>query len=655
MAIPLPPHGGLNKLTPRLVTDAEAKKFRKDNAKAPRIAVKDADLSTVRRIGDGALTPLEGPMTKKVFDLVLNEERIIVNGKSYAWGIPLSLPVTDAEAKKLKIGKNSILVDERGAEVALLEVEDVFEWNKAYYNTKVYGTERMNHPGARIALSDPRNMLAGGKLHVFPFTHDRKDPVQKYIFSPAETRAKFKKFGWDAAIAFQTRNPLHRAHEYAMVYAAEKLTAAGINAGVVLNPLVGETKGDDVPASIRMLSYENLKKHRLLGQGDSIAKVWKKAGHDINDVFELFALDMKMFYGGPREAIMHAIYRQNYGFSHIIIGRKHADAPFDDGKPIWGDFDAQEKFSNLKGELLIQPVKVGFAAYYDHIGRVGLIEDQPADKKPVTVSGSVLRQQLLAGQAPDPRIIRPETSKILIAAYQKRADEQNTYAKAQVVGNLTWHHHAVTQKMREDKNGHKGVTLWFTGLSASGKSTIANELSAALYERGIQTYVLDGDNIRQGLNKGLGFSPEDRKENIRRIGEVAKLFTDAGVVNMTAFISPYREDRDTAKALQPIAGRFLEVYVKADVATCEKRDPKGLYKKARAGEIKDFTGISAPYEEPLHPDLVVDTGKHSLAKCVAILVSDLEKRGLIPSLKRSKAAAKTTKKKKAAKKVLAGV
>ncbi|HMZ52697.1 MAG TPA: adenylyl-sulfate kinase, partial [Candidatus Sumerlaeota bacterium] len=160
-----------------------------------------------------------------------------------------------------------------------------------------------------------------------------------------------------------------------------------------------------------------------------------------------------------------------------------------------------------------------------------------------------------------------------------------------------------------------------------------------------QTYVLDGDNIRQGLNRGLGFSPEDRKENIRRIAEVAKLFTDAGIVNMTAFISPYREDRDNAKALQPIAGRFLEVYVKANVAACEKRDPKGLYKKARAGEIKDFTGISAsaPYEEPKNPDIVVDTMKNSLAKCVALLVEELEKRGLIEK-RGGKGARKSAKK-----------
>ncbi|MEO8376905.1 MAG: sulfate adenylyltransferase, partial [Candidatus Sumerlaeota bacterium] len=320
MTLPLPPHGGLNRLTTRTVSDAEAKKLKKQNEKAPKIVVTDADLSTVRRFGDGALTPLEGPMTKAVFNEVLDNERIVVNGKNYAWGIPLSLPVTDAEAKKLKVGKNALIVDERGKAVAVLEVEDIFAWDKKHYNTKVYGTERSDHPGARIALTDPRSTLVGGKIHVLPFTYDRKDLVQKHVFTPDETRKKLKKSGWDSAIAFQTRNPLHRAHEYAMVYAVEKLTSEGKKAGVVLNPLVGETKGDDVPASIRMQSYENLKKHRLLGQGDSLPKIWKKAGYELNDVFDLYALDMKMFYGGPREAIMHAIYRQNYGFSNIVIG-----------------------------------------------------------------------------------------------------------------------------------------------------------------------------------------------------------------------------------------------------------------------------------------------------------------------------------------------
>lgn len=195
--------------------------------------------------------------------------------------------------------------------------------------------------------------------------------------------------------------------------------------------------------------------------------------------------------------------------------------------------------------------------------------------------------------------------------------------------NITWHHADITKEDRERLNGHKAVTLWFTGLSGSGKSTLAHAVENTLFERGCRTYVLDGDNIRHGLNKDLGFSPEDREENIRRIGEVAHLFTQAGVITLTAFISPYRADRDKARGIAE-EGTFFEIYVKCDLAICEERDPKGLYKKARAGEIPEFTGISAPYEEPDNAEIVVDTGAQSLEECAAAVVATLEERGIVP-------------------------
>jgi adenylylsulfate kinase len=195
--------------------------------------------------------------------------------------------------------------------------------------------------------------------------------------------------------------------------------------------------------------------------------------------------------------------------------------------------------------------------------------------------------------------------------------------------NLTWHAHTVTREEREQKAGNKGCTIWLTGLSGSGKSTLANELDYRLWDRGIRSYVLDGDNIRMGLNKGLGFSPDDRKENIRRIGEVAKLFTDAGVINITAFISPYREDRDQARSVQA-EGDFIEVYVACSLEECEARDPKGLYKKARAGQIPEFTGISAPYEEPERPELIVHTDQQSVEECVNQALSYLDQKGILP-------------------------
>jgi len=194
--------------------------------------------------------------------------------------------------------------------------------------------------------------------------------------------------------------------------------------------------------------------------------------------------------------------------------------------------------------------------------------------------------------------------------------------------NITWHAGDITREERERRNGYKSVVIWFTGLSGSGKSTLAHAVERALYDLGCHTFVLDGDNIRHGLNKNLGFSPADREENIRRIGEVAKLFTDAGIIAMTAFISPYRADRDKARAVAG-DGRFIEVYVKCSVAVCEQRDVKGLYKKARAGLVPEFTGISAPYEEPLHAELIVDTAVEGVDECMARVLGVLRERGII--------------------------
>jgi adenylylsulfate kinase len=192
--------------------------------------------------------------------------------------------------------------------------------------------------------------------------------------------------------------------------------------------------------------------------------------------------------------------------------------------------------------------------------------------------------------------------------------------------NVTWHEHSVSKAERAALNGHEGAVLWFTGLSGCGKSTVANTVDHLLHQRGIHTFVLDGDNVRMGLNKNLGFSPEDRAENIRRIGEVAKLFSDTGVIVLTAFISPYREDRDNVRALLP-AGEFVEIYVNASLETCEKRDPKGLYKKARAGEIKGFTGIDAPYEEPENAELVLDSDTKDIDALAAEVVAFLDEKG----------------------------
>src|SRR5258708_18775785 len=269
-----------------------------------------------------------------------------------------------------------------------------------------------------MTTSDPRTKLVGGEVWALP--QPKNAEYGSFVLSPKETRALFEKKSWQRVVAFQTRNALHRAHEYALVVGLERLTRAGHLAGAVLNPLIGETKSDDVDALTRMRTYPALIDNQAIGQGDKDEALWQSKGYHLNDPLILLGLDIKMFYAGPKEAVMHAIYRQNYGFTDIIIGRKHADAPYDDGKDIWDGLAAQRKFDELRGALQIKPVKVGFAAFYEELGRVGLVEEHaPKGWKPVSISGRDLREKLRAGELPDPGVMRPETARVLSEKYQK--------------------------------------------------------------------------------------------------------------------------------------------------------------------------------------------------------------------------------------------
>jgi sulfate adenylyltransferase len=305
-------------------------------------------------------------------------------------------------------------VNARGEVVGSLDVKDVYPWDKPKYIKSVYQTDRTDHPGGHMTMKDERTHLVGGDVWVKP---QPKHPEYGHlVLTPRETRKLFADKKYQRVVAFQTRNALHRAHEYALVVGLERLTREGHFAAAVLNPLIGETKSDDVDALTRMRTYRALIDNKVLGQGDTDEALWKKVGRSFSDTVLLLGLDIKMFYAGPKEAIMHGIYRQNFGFTDIIIGRKHADAPYDDGKDIWDGLAAQRKFDELKGELLIRPVKVGFAAFFEELGRVGLVDEYgPKGYKTVSISGRDLREQLRAGTRPDPRIMRPETADVLIA------------------------------------------------------------------------------------------------------------------------------------------------------------------------------------------------------------------------------------------------
>jgi sulfate adenylyltransferase len=418
MSCLVPPHGGLTEPVCQTVPADAVGEVLAQAKSLPKVPVSDADLSTVYRLGDGGLSPLTGPMDSAAYHRVLDESVIEHNGKLYAWTIPLALPVTEALAKQLRVGTKAALVNTTGEVVAVLDISDIFPWDKKKYLERVYLTDRTDHPGGDMVNNGDANKthLLGGTIRVLP---QPKDPrFGKYVLTPREVRKLLAEKGWQRVVAFQTRNPLHRAHEYALVYGLETLLRAGHNAGACLNPLIGETKGDDVDADVRMHTYEALITNRSLGDGDSDPALWGPRGESVPDRVILLGLDIKMFYGGPKEAVMHAIYRQNFGFTDIIIGRKHADAPYHDGTPIWGDFDAQEIFNNLKGDLKIKPLNVGFAAYYESAGRVDLM-DNHKDEKPVFISGKEVRKCLLEGRPVDPRIMRETTAAILTKAMAK--------------------------------------------------------------------------------------------------------------------------------------------------------------------------------------------------------------------------------------------
>ncbi|MCF7908421.1 MAG: sulfate adenylyltransferase [Candidatus Omnitrophica bacterium] len=411
-------HGGCG-LIDRFIPKLEREVFLDKISRLKVYNISNADLSIFYRIADGGLSPLEGPMARLEFNKVLADEYIERNGKPYAWTIPLAFAISKSEADNLEVGETVVVRNESQEIIGSLEISDIYPFDKTAYNKSVYGTERIDHPGPRIFSDDQRDYLLGGKILALP--QKLHPEYGKYMLTPSETREIFKKKGWQKIVAFQTRNALHRAHEYALVHGAEELTREGFFTGVVLNPLVGATKSDDVPADIRMKTYEVLIENKLLGQGDKDSELWKSKGYDLGQQLMLIGLDMKMFYAGPKEAIMHAIYRQNYGFSNIIIGRKHADAPFDDGAPAWGDFDAQEKFSNLNGALIIEPIKVGFAAYFQELGRVGLVEESKGKGyKQILISGKELRKKLQNQEVVDERVMRKPVSEILAKYYSKR-------------------------------------------------------------------------------------------------------------------------------------------------------------------------------------------------------------------------------------------
>jgi len=581
------PHGG--KLIDRIVPEKDIQALKNRAETLPKITMDAREQADVELIATGAASPLTGFMNREDYQGVLDNMRL-KNGT--VWSLPFTLAVEKGLAAEALKAKGAALLDQSGRFWAVINVTEIFDRDPVAEAKAVYKTDEDAHPGVAYLKQRPTTLVAGS-LDVMPLPADL--PFAKFRLTPTQLRAEIEKRGWKKIAGFQTRNPIHRAHEH--------LTKLGLEFcdGLVIHPLVGETKGDDVPAAVRFQVYEAL-----------VDKYYPK------DRTILAAFPAAMRYAGPREAIFHVIARKNYGITQTIIGRDHAGV----GK-YYGSLEAQELVDQY--DLGTQPLKLDPTFYCNACKALASLRTCPHDaSQRLELSGTKVRETLRTGGHLPEEFTRPEIAEILRAAYAA-GEGQNKPAEPP-------HHLSGAAKAAVSAVKPKpAFILWFTGLSGSGKSTLAEAVTTKLAQS-THFEILDGDDVRQYLSKGLGFSKEDRDTNIRRIGYVARLIAKNGVPVITAAISPYKDIRKEVRDMAAKDGtQFVEVFVKAELDALVARDVKGLYKKAIAGEVKNFTGVSDPYEEPETPEVLIRSDKESVDQSLDKILKALAERKLIPS------------------------
>lgn len=531
----------------------------------------ERQLCDIELLLNGGFSPLEGFLGLEDYEAVVRDMRLV---SGVLWPMPITLDVTEALAKQLKESDTLALRDPEGVLIATMEVSDIWTPDKAAEARGVFGTDDTAHPGVNYLLNRAHPVYVGGSLRGveaplhYDFRHLRD--------SPREMRDRFAKLGWRKVVAFQTRNPMHRAHQELTFRAARE-----VEANLLIQPVVGMTKPGDIDHYTRVRCYENILKEYP------------------EQTTSLSLLPLAMRMGGPREAVWHAIIRKNYGCTHFIVGRDHAGPGNDSkGKPFYGPYDAQKLMTKHAEELDITMVPFQNMVYVEDKAQYIPEDEIKEGQNVLNISGTEFRRRL-----------------------QEGLDIPDWFSYPQVVAELRKTH---------PPRYRQGFTVFFTGLSGSGKSTIANALMVKLMELGgRRVTLLDGDVVRKHLSSELGFTREHRDINILRIGFVASEITKNGGIAICAPIAPYVQTRrQVAEMIRPVGG-FLEIHVATPLKVCEERDRKGLYAKARAGIIKEFTGISDPYDVPQEPDMSIDTQIISPDNAAHRIIVKLESMGYI--------------------------
>ena len=563
------PHGGI--LCDLLIQGEKLNQLKKDSLHLESLILNDRQLCDIEMLLNGSFSPLIGFLTEADYNSVVNNLHLS-DGK--IWPIPITLDVKQEFSKSITIGDKIVLRDHEGVAIAIMTVSDKWTPDKENEAELVYGTQDIGHPAANYLLNQSGEVYLGGKLEGLELPRHYDYKIQRH--TPAELRAQFKEMGWTTIVAFQTRNPMHRAHKELTVRAAQE-----IGGNLLIHPVVGMTKPGDVDHYTRVRCYK---------------KIMEKFPED-TAIMSLLPLAMRM--GGPREALWHALIRKNYGCTHLIVGRDHAGPGIDSkGNAFYGPYDAQDMVNKYADEIGVKMVPFKLMVYVEERAEYMPIDEVPEDLTKLNISGTELRRRL-----------------------DQDLDIPEWFSYPEVVEELR---HAHPPKDR------RGFTVFFTGLSGSGKSTIANALLVKFLEHGRRRVtLLDGDIVRINLSSELGFSKEHRNLNITRIGFVASEITKNGGIAICAPIAPYEAIRKYNRELISKVGGYIEVHVSTPLETCEKRDVKGLYAKARKGIIKGFTGIDDPYENPINPELSIDTSNISQEEAVQQVLIYLENQGFL--------------------------